>query len=72
MVILLVDWCNITSFEFCGNTLFSIESLNCLCKTLAKTLEDYFKTLGGMLLLVVAFLGLIFMIFFLYHLSQLF
>ena len=37
---------------------------NGLRKTLAETLEDFFKVLGGMLLLVVAFLGLMFLVSF--------
>ena len=38
--------------------------LNSLCKTLAETLEDFLKMLGGMLLVVVAFLRLMLLISF--------
>ena len=40
----------LSNFE--ENSLLSIESLSSLCKTLTETLEDFLKTLGGMLLLV--------------------
>ena len=42
----------------------SIELLNSFCKTLIETSEDFLKILGGMLLLVVTFLGLMLLISF--------
>lgn len=38
--------------------MFSIDSLNSLCKKLAERLGNFCNILGGVLLLVVAFLGL--------------
>ena len=53
------------SFRLWGNTLFSIDSLNSLCKKLAERLGNFCNILGGILLLVVAFLGLVLLISFL-------
>ena len=69
-VILLIDWCNISQFQILKQLTLFDWIVNSLCKAFVETLENLFKILGVILLVVVAFLRLMLLIsFFISHIS---